>query len=216
MRIAVDHIRVLAPQGTAARAIHGLLEQRRQWIEQALQQQQEQQLPPRSRQYCSGESWLLHGQHCQLQIELNPTSSSSTTIEHRDNRLLVQLAAQTDAADPEYRAQQIRQWYQQQAQQLWPPRLAHWAAITGLQPDGLKIRPYKSRWGGCHPSGLISLNTLLLMAPTQTQDYVMVHELCHLHHPNHGAAFWNLVQQYSPQPKHHRRWLREHRRHLVF
>ncbi|MFT6916561.1 MAG: putative metal-dependent hydrolase [Motiliproteus sp.] len=211
LRIEADLVRVLAPTGTPVRAIHALLEQRSDWIEQALRQQQLRHLSKQrpERRYEEGELWLVQGQPQRLHL----VEGTPPRLEHQQDGLWLQLPPLADQAQ---RALLLQRWYQQQAEQHWPDRLEHWARITGLQPGGLKIRPYKSRWGSCNSRGLISLNTLLMMAPPETLDYVIVHELCHLRHPNHGAAFWRLVERFSPLPKQHRRWLRAHASELLF
>jgi len=213
LRIGTDLISVLAPKGTPARAIHALLEQRRDWIEQALFKQSQQPLRQRpGRSYTNGESWLVNGQPHQLQIE-SSSHCSQPIITRHEAKLALLLPQNGDHLKlPEI----IQHWYQEQAEQHWPDRLEHWAKITGLQPQGLKIRPYKSRWGSCTARGQISLNTLLVMAPQEVLDYVIVHELCHLKHLNHSRAFWQLVEHFCPTPKQHRLWLRQHAPHLLF
>lgn len=219
LQIGVDRVKVLAPKGTPARTIHQLLEQRREWIEQMLGQQQleRQQQPVFKRHYGDGESWLADGQPCLLRIQtadqtlVNPANQP---VERFDDELVLRISTAQDSA--QQRAGLIQHWYQQQAQQRWPDLLQHWADTTGLQPTGLKIRPYKSRWGSCNSQGLICLNTLLMMAPPACQEYVIIHELCHLQHPNHSADFWRLVEQFCPEPKQHRRWFRQYRQQLIF
>lgn len=217
LQIGADQVKVLAPNGTAARAIHLLLEQRLDWIELKIgQQRQQQQLqrPTFSRDYNSGELWLIDGEQCQL--TLHPDDSLiRPEIERIGDQLVLHHPCQ-DEPTPAIRAELIQQWYQQQAEQRWPQQLKYWADITEQQPNGLKIRPYKSRWGSCNHRGLISLNTLLMMAPVATQEYVIIHELCHLQHPNHSADYWQLVRQFCANPKQHRSWLKAHLRYLIF
>ncbi len=212
LRIGTDLISVLAPKGTPAHSIHALLEQRRDWIEQALLQQSQQQSSRPARSYTQGERWLVNGQPHRLQIESSHLCSRPRITRHQ-GLLALQLPQSGDhPALPEL----LQHWYQQQAEQHWPDRLEYWAEITGLQPQGLKIRPYKSRWGSCNARGLISLNTLLMMAPPEVLDYVIVHELCHLQHLNHSRAFWQLVERFCPTPTQQRHWLRQHAAQLLF
>ncbi|MEH6823742.1 MAG: SprT family zinc-dependent metalloprotease [Motiliproteus sp.] len=216
LQVGTGLIKVLAPKGTPVRAIHSLLEQRRDWIEQALlrqQLQQPQQRPGRS--YQQGEHWLFQGQTLQLCIDSDGAGIQPTVERHAD-QLRLQLPDTLHPIPCSQRRAVLQHWYQQQAEQRWPARLQHWASITGLHPSGLKIRPYKSRWGSCNTRGLISLNTLLLMAPAEVQDYVIIHELCHLQQPNHSRAFWQLVERFCPAPKQHRHWLRQHAPKLLF
>lgn len=66
-----------------------------------------------------------------------------------------------------------------------------------------------SRWGSCSKNGNISLNFRLLFAPEEILDYVIVHELAHLKHKNHGDKFWELMGNVMPDYRERRKWLRE-------
>jgi len=56
----------------------------------------------------------------------------------------------------------------------------------------------KKRWGSCSKQKGIILNTELVKAPSHTIDYVVMHELCHLKHYNHGKAFYRLLNSVMP------------------
>ena len=62
----------------------------------------------------------------------------------------------------------------------------------GVEPSGLYIQEMPTRWGSCTPKGKIILNPELLKAPKPCIEYVIIHELCHLVHHNHSAAFLAL------------------------
>ena len=63
----------------------------------------------------------------------------------------------------------------------------------------MQIRSQRRRWGSCSTRGTISLNLCLLFQRQAVLQYLMVHELAHLRHMNHGPRFWELVGQYEPQ-----------------
>ena len=73
----------------------------------------------------------------------------------------------------------------------------------------VRLRDTTSRWGSCSRDGKINLNFRLLFAPEEILDYVIVHELAHLKHKNHGAKFWELMDKIMPNHKERRKWLRE-------
>ncbi|MGB0954450.1 MAG: M48 family metallopeptidase [Panacagrimonas sp.] len=79
-----------------------------------------------------------------------------------------------------------------------------------VRVKGLRIADQRSLWGSCSAGGTISLNWRLVMAPPVVMRYVVIHELCHLHHHNHSAAFWRLVERQMPEFDQQRRWLRSH------
>ena len=104
----------------------------------------------------------------------------------------------------------LRKFFLRQARLHLPERLAHFARVMGLQPRRLSIRGQRTLWGSCTSDHVISLNWKLLACPETVIDYVVIHELAHIPHPNHSERFWELVKQYYPEHKAARRWLREH------
>jgi predicted metal-dependent hydrolase len=72
------------------------------------------------------------------------------------------------------------------------------------------IGAQRTLWGSCAPSGTLSFNWRLVLAPTEVLDYVVVHELCHLRVPNHSASFWTLLERHRPHWRDQRDWLRVH------
>ncbi len=97
----------------------------------------------------------------------------------------------------------VRRWQKNQAEQVF----AH--ALARMLP---KIQPYypaaprvilwrmKARWGSCAvKNNTITLNLALVGAPDVCIDYVVLHELCHFVHPNHGSGFYALLEKLMPE-----------------
>ena len=84
------------------------------------------------------------------------------------------------------------------------------SARMSVKTRGLRIADQKTLWGSCGHNGTISLNWRLVLAPAEVFRYVVIHELAHLAHRNHGPRFWALVERYMPDFEAHRRWLRTH------
>ena len=89
------------------------------------------------------------------------------------------------------------------------------AADMGVSYERLTIRDQRTRWGSCSSRGTLSFNWRLVLAPSAVLDYVVVHELCHLRHPNHSARFWSLVAERRPDYRAQRVWLRRHGAELL-
>ena len=90
-----------------------------------------------------------------------------------------------------------------------PKRVAHYAALMGVTYGRITIRNQKTRWGSCSSKGNLNFNCLLMLAPEQVMDYVVVHELSHRIYMNHSAAFWKTVEAYMPDYAQWRKWLRD-------
>lgn len=89
-------------------------------------------------------------------------------------------------------------------------RLALYAPRIGGEYHRVAVRDQRSRWGSCSAKHNLNFNWKLIMAPPQALDYVVIHELCHLHEFNHSARFWKLVQTQMPEYEAWKKWLKNH------
>lgn len=81
------------------------------------------------------------------------------------------------------------------AKETLPPRLAELAERYGFSYGRVCIKHNRSNWGSCSAKGNINLNLNLVRLPKELQDYVMIHELCHLRHMDHGTSFHRLLDE---------------------
>jgi predicted metal-dependent hydrolase len=89
-------------------------------------------------------------------------------------------------------------FYRKEVKKIVPPLVEKWSEIMGLKPKTVTFRKAKSRWGSCSSKGGLSFNIYLAKLPIECIEYVVVHELAHLAHHNHGKQFWALVVRYIP------------------
>lgn len=101
------------------------------------------------------------------------------------------------------------------AKQVIPAKVAYYARLMGVTYGRIAIRKQKSRWGSCSREGNLNFNVLLMLAPPEVLDYVVVHELCHRLEMNHSARFWAQVEKVLPDYKEARKWLKENGNRLM-
>ena len=106
--------------------------------------------------------------------------------------------------DDKRRAELIRR-----AKAELPPKVARYARLMGVQPTGLSITSARPRFGACSGKNRICFSWRLMDYPEAAVDYVVVHELAHIVHKNHGPQFWALVERYMPDYRARRALLRE-------
>ena len=97
----------------------------------------------------------------------------------------------------------------QEAKAWFADRTAYFAPIVGVTYGSVTIRTQKTRWGSCTGKGDLNFNSLLMLAPEEIRDYVVVHELCHRRYMDHSAAFWAEVERSLPDCKLRRKWLKD-------
>lgn len=86
----------------------------------------------------------------------------------------------------------------QSASEYIPGRVEYYARIMGLEPAGISITAAKTRFGSCSSKDRVCFSCLVMRYPKEAIDYVIVHELAHIVHKNHGKAFYALIERILP------------------
>ena len=102
-----------------------------------------------------------------------------------------------------------RQHLQNKACVVIPRRVAYFADKIGVSYGRITLRQQKTRWGSCAANGNLNFNWLLILAPPEVLDYVVVHELCHRKEMNHSQAFWKEVEAILPDYREREKWLKD-------
>lgn len=178
-------VRVKAPVDTTIEKVLEKVRKRAPWI---LKQQSyflsfEPLTPPR--RYLSGESHLYLGRHYRLKIYDSPENE----VKLKRGFLEVYTSERSKARTL------VQDWYRERATMKFPEIAEKWIERFkkyGVEPSAFVIKWMDKRWGSCTPNGKIILNVELMKAPKGCIEYVVVHELCHLVHHDHSAAFLAL------------------------
>lgn len=87
-------------------------------------------------------------------------------------------------------------------------RTEHFSKIMGVKPTGIKITSAAKRFGSCSGKNSICYSWRLMLYPPEAIDYVVVHELAHIIHKNHGKDFYKLIESVLPDYKKHEKFLK--------
>ena len=79
--------------------------------------------------------------------------------------------------------------------------MEYYSDIMNLKPTGVKITKAKKRFGSCNDKNSLCFSCFLMSYPMEAVDYVVVHELAHIKHHNHGREFYDLIRSYMPDYK---------------
>ncbi|WP_440453773.1 M48 family metallopeptidase [Psychrobacter sp. ASPA161_9] len=94
-------------------------------------------------------------------------------------------------------------YYRQQLSEVMPSLFEKWQPVVGAQANEIRLKKMHTRWGSCNTRARrIWLSVYLPAYPVECTEYVIVHELCHLHHANHSRAFWQTVATAMPDYQH--------------
>ena len=191
LTIAPDHVRVTMPMWMPYRAGLEFLKTKTAWV-------QKHQKPA---------TFLISGQligksHRLIFATANNApnvktyvSDTQITVVHTADTTLLSPGVQRAARQASVRA------LRRQANNLLPRRAQQLAEKHGFSYDTIRVRRLKSRWGSCSQQKNISLSIYLMQLPWELIDYVLLHELTHTKHLNHGKDFWDHMDNCLPGAK---------------
>jgi predicted metal-dependent hydrolase len=191
----------LVPVDCQASLVEQKLRLRSGWISRQLALFSRYERGAAQRHYVSGESHRYLGRQYRLCVAPNDFDSDSERV-----RLLRgELRVTGPGKLPPVRVKELlRRWYLQRAREVFSDVLDEcfdsWARRNHERPR-IVVREMRSRWGSLSPAGQMTLNSRLVQAPRRCIEYVIVHELCHLIHRNHGSAFAALLGRVMPDWK---------------
>lgn len=142
----------------------------------------------------------------ELEIHAFVESKSSWLNKHLQKKEMDMEALQEEGTFTEQEMERL----QKLAKKVIPEKVAYYARLMGVTYGRISIRKQKTRWGSCSREGNLNFNCLLMMAPPEVLDYVVVHELSHRLEMNHSARFWVQVENVMPDYRVPRKWLKEH------
>jgi predicted metal-dependent hydrolase len=145
--------------------------------------------------YETGETHYYQGQA--LRLHVHSQAGRPRVLLAAEERVLHLFAP--PATTPAQRAQVVAHWRRAQLQAQMPALLAKWEPVVGAQAAAWGIKQMRTRWGTCSiRARRIWLSLELSQWPLACLEYVVVHELTHLHERLHNARFWQLVGQALP------------------
>ncbi len=188
-------VEVVAPMKAYLEDIYKKVRKRAKWIktQQLFFDQFQPKEPPR--QYVAGENHYYLGR--QLRLKVKQAIANKINIE--DDFIVVYSHYPSNL---KLTQNLIENWFKTQACEKFNERLSlclnEFSKPEEFLPKSIIIRHLNKRWGSMTSTKRLVLNTKLIHMPLYCIDYVIIHELCHIQHPNHSPKFWNLLASIMP------------------
>ncbi|MEQ9104481.1 MAG: SprT family zinc-dependent metalloprotease [Rhodothermales bacterium] len=187
---------VRAPLDADSEFIRSRIKRRARWITHQQRRFATFVQPLMEKEYVSGETHRYLGGQYRLKIVRADATLEAVKLIGRFFEVHTNLPNV-----PEHTRVLLEAWYAEAARRHLHHRFVEAVAQMrryGIGDPELVVRVMKRRWGSCTPTNRIMLNRWLVLAPTYCIDYVVIHELCHIIHPHHGRAFYQLLDRVLP------------------
>jgi predicted metal-dependent hydrolase len=197
---------VRAPYHASLRTISRIVQEKAQWIIKHRDNYRNKEQRKLNGTIVSGEKQLFRGKEYELIIAQGPKPSAQVD----DSRIMISVPDINNA--PVVKGV-LNSVFRNEAARVFPEMVNE--ALSkyedqNFRPTGLVLRSMKSRWGSCSKKGIVTLSTELIKLPDIFIEYVIIHELCHLRHHNHGKEYYKLLTELFPDWKKVRKDLREY------
>jgi len=203
-----DRVRISAPKNASTKQLEELLHTKQAWILKHWLESQEMQHRP-LRQYIDGEKFPYQGQVIELSIRRHAHTSIRVNLEGQV--LVVHLPHDLlDYGRLSNVQESVMAWYKVQARRVFMNKIDEQEKRMQVTHHDFRLKDQKTRWGSCSSKGNLNLNWRIIMAPEEVIDYLIIHELAHLTHPNHSERFWQRVAVFMPEYPLWRMWLKDH------
>jgi predicted metal-dependent hydrolase len=201
--VRAEGVEVVVPEGVALGAVAPWVAGRGPWIERTLRRLRDERRSGPAARLEHGGAVPYFGEALALRVAVAP---GPARVRRRGAELWVRVAEGGEAA---LRAA-LERWFREEARREVALRLDAACARAGRSYGRLTIRGQRTRWASCSPSGAMSFNWRLMLAPPAVLEYVVEHEVAHLEVASHGPAFRRLLAERCPDYRDHERWLRRH------
>lgn len=191
---------VSAPTGTPRARLERFVRDKRFWVYTKLAQKAALRKASRPRELVAGESFPYLGRTHRLEL-----------VHHQDCPLkLAHGRFRLRRSDRQQGRAHFIAWYTDHARRWIEPRVSDYAQRLRVRPSGIEIRDLGHRWGSCGKRAVLNFHWGTILLPPRIIEYVIAHELTHLHEPHHTPTFWHHLERTMPDYADRKTWLAEH------
>ena len=194
---------VRPPQGFSEEQVDAVVESKRRWIYRNLAEWRDLNATAVVREWVNGETFLYLGRSYRLSL----VSDQGCDIKLLEGRFCLKRSL-IDSGGPNAAKNAFETYYIAKGLQRIKERVKYYAPKVGVEPSDLKVKDMGYRWASCSKNNALAFHWKCMMAPPKIIDYIVVHELCHMHQRNHSDAFWNEVDKVMPDYRERKVWLR--------
>ena len=203
MQITVERngeLSISAPPGVHLDKLRQFVREKRFWIYTKLAEKERLRRAIPRKEFIDGEGFLFLGRSYRLKL----VGKQELPLKLLNGRFLLRRDSVSDA-----RAHFVR-WYSNRAKRWLSDRVDAYSGRMSVEPSGVRVQDLSYRWGSCGKDKSLFFNWKTILLPPRVAEYVVVHELAHLHEPHHTPEFWLHLERAMPDFMQRKVWLAEH------
>lgn len=203
MEITVERsgeLAIFAPPDVDDDRLRSFVLEKRFWIYTKLAEKDRLQRQVPTKEFVGGEGFLYLGRSHRLKL----VDDQRVALRLANGRFALRSDSVTSARE------HFINWYSERARVWLSGRVVEYRARMEATPGGVRVQDLGYRWGSCGKGGLLYFHWKTILLPARIAEYVVVHEIAHLHEPHHTPAFWLRVERAMPDFAQRKAWLAEH------
>ena len=189
-----------APHGVEEQVLRQFVQEKSFWIYSRLAEKERLQRAIPTKEYLDGEGFLYLGRSYRLKL----VDEQDVPLKLSAGRFRL-LRCELGRAREHF----IR-WYSEHARSWLAVRVKDYQARMEVLPGGVRVQDLGYRWGSCGKGALLYFHWKTILLPKHIAEYVVVHEMVHLHEPHHTPEFWLRLERAMPDYAQRKDWLAEH------
>ena len=202
VRVGIDGVEVVQPEGKNFLEIEMFLQTSRDWIMNQLERVERLRLV-RKPLFKNEGAILFRGVMTPIKVEGKARRKGTNKVFDEDGQLKIILGMQSNTSA----AESLENWLRKKAKEEIRKQIDVLTAKVGKYPHKIYVMGQKTKWGNCSALQNLSFNWRLIMAPDFVLRYLVTHEVVHLEVPDHSKRFWLTVQSLCPEMDRARQWL---------
>lgn len=203
MQITVERdggLMLLAPPELTEEKLRQFVQEKRFWIYSRLAEKERLQRAIPTKEYVDGEGFLYLGRSYRLKL----VDEQTAPLKLSAGRFSLLRSEQAGAREHFIR------WYSDHARDWLALRVKRYQGRMDLAPTAVRVQDLGYRWGSCGKGAQLYFHWKTILLPKHIAEYVVVHEMTHLHEPHHTPEFWLRLERAMPDYEQRKNWLAEH------
>ncbi|MFO1228556.1 M48 family metallopeptidase [Roseateles sp.] len=186
-----------APPDVDEARLRDFVQRKRMWVYRQLARHEALPAEAPRKIFTEGEGFSYLGRSYRLRL----VDESDAAVKLTGGRFVMPRALAKDGREL------LVRWYAERGRAWMSAKVTDYAARMEVAPAGIRVQDLGYRWGSCGKGDWLYFHWKAMLLPARIAEYIVVHEMAHLHHPHHTQEFWRRVERAMPDFLLRKDWL---------